>query len=378
MLRFRVIVLALLSLTLLAMGGVVLLLGPDYVHKLATYPYGSPVGTEGWYSPRTVVAGDPGKEWQSRRLNSTERQFMDRFVDYAMAPGRRTQALIVISDGKMVLENYAEGRDADSVYNSMSKMKSVVAILLGIARDQGRILDFKESLVRYFPREFKDRPDLTIEQLLFMTSGLRNSKNQWNPFSDLARMHLSDRVADIAMNLPILVQPGRVFDYNNANSQILAKLLERVSGMDLPKLIEDWLWKPVGASNASIWTTDDGAVARAYCCLFARPKDWARVGQLVLDKGRSGSQALVSERFLDQWTEARGPNSRYGWHVWHDEVDAQGSKVHMLRMDGQGHNYVLVVPERGLVVVRSGEHPGPGWSRSQFVAPLLEIFPKRN
>lgn len=286
----------------------------------------------------------------------------------AFSDAQQGIGLIVLKDGAVVHESYREGLDASVRTASASMAKSVMGLMIGIAVDKGMIGAVDEPLALYLP-EWADDPRgaITIEQALQMASGLGPS--------DLMGIIFAPDVFAAAVQTPLVDEPGSVFAYNNAVSQLLGEILDRqvrkAGYAGYPDFLLRELWCPMGGDAAPLWVDPSGK-ARAYAGLHAGIRDYAKIGEIIRNKGRVGNQQIVPEAWIAQMTTPSPTNGQYGYQVWLGaEWTAQRaySAANPLKIphsapfiaedlvyfDGFGGQRVYVAPSHGLTVVRVGE-----------------------
>lgn len=365
-----------LALLLLALT----LAGCGAARRAWDYPFADPIFDLAWYRPSERVAGAPGTPLPL--LDPAQSPFAPFALERAVALAReqRSCALLVLYRGKVALERYWCGLSASSRANGMSMAKTVVALLLGVARAEGRWQDAASPAARYLPAWRGDsRRRITVEELLQMRSGLRNERNIVNPTSDLMQLHLGDAVARTALAVPAAEPPGARFDYNNVNTQVLSLMLERVTGERYARYLSQKLWQPLGAGDAAVWLDRPGGTARTYCCLMATARDWARLGLLLQGRGRHGGRQLVPRAWVERMLTPSPREPRYGYQIWlgrrWKEASRRGDALAFVAPDtvmliGQQEQRVYVVPSRELVVVRLG-HDSPTWQDAALPNLLL-------
>ena len=180
-----------------------------------------------------------------------------------------------------------------------------------------------------------------------MSTGLDWSESGADPLSDNAKGYYGTDVRELALSQPCKEPPGVNFDYISGSTQIMAEVLEKVYGQDLATITREKLWRPLGCEHPAWWGMDrEGGDQKAFCCLYATARDFARIGQLYLDSGRWQGREVVP---VDYWKASitpaplmdRGkPNQRYGYFWWLMELD--GHPVYYCR--GFHGEYVVVVP----------------------------------
>jgi CubicO group peptidase (beta-lactamase class C family) len=326
----------------------------------------------------------------------------DRAAAEADIASNGTVALLVARRGQLVYEQYFNGYGPDSLATSFSMAKSVVSVLLGIAVDEGRISSVDDPVTRYLPelRHNDVRFDrITLRHLLLMRSGIRFDEGYGTPFSEAARFYLSpDLKAEVA-GLRIDSAPDLAQAYKSGDTQLLAMVVERATGLPLARFAEQRLWQPMGAQHDASWSLDSqaGGVARGFCCLNARAVDYLRFGLMVLNEGLFNGQRIVSARWLRDSTAAQTDRpgdsdaarrnieragtpqaAFYGWQWRRRPLPTAGSESgsapgplqpgDMVYAQGLYGQILLVDPASQTVVLRLGRHTGqrhwPSWMDS--------------
>lgn len=225
-----------------------------------------------------------------------------------------TVALLVLRRGVLVHEQYFNGFTRDSMATSFSMAKSVVATLLGIAISEGQIDSVDAPITRYLPELLRNDPRfelITLRHLLAMRSGIAFREDYRSPFAEAAKFYLGPNISDQVAKLRIVGAPNQRFSYQSGDTQLIAMAIERAMGQPLAALVQTKLWQPMGAEYAASWSQDSKAngVARAFCCLNARPVDYLRFGQLVVGDGgvpgRSLGRQIIPVDWVKQMTAAQ-------------------------------------------------------------------------
>ncbi len=355
-----------LVLILLASGAA--LVDWRLVSRAMTYP-DEPIMAIEWYRPRAVVLGhtrqplSPSTNPLSDRLETA----LQRVSAYAEE--RNSTGLIVMFRGEIVWEEYWQGYDANSVFNAMSMSKTIAGLLVGIAIAEGAIDSIEDPVSQYIPEWRGDeRAGITLRDLIYMQSGLRNERRTDTPTSDLVQMYIGSDIVRTALNIPSVAPAGEAFDYNNVNTQVLAIVLERATGVTYAEYLSTRLWQPLGAADASVWLDRPQGMAKAFCCFFAPLQSWGRVGQMMLNQGRVGQTQVVPAAWIQHMLRPSPQEPTFGAHVWvkartsdYPNVDEAASEAFLAEdtfyLDGRDLQRVYVVPSQELVVVRMGEWP---------------------
>ncbi len=271
-----------------------------------------------------------------------------------------TRAVVVVRDGQLVAERYADGFDARTPQLGWSMSKSLTNLLVGRLVAEGRIA-LDEDHLR--PEWTDGRAEITVEQLMRMTSGLT-----WDETYDLGTaitrmLYLEPDMGAFVASQPLAHDPGTYQQYSSGSTTLLCDILLARTGTDA-NLPREEVFAPLGMSSAVLEPDGSGTpVCSSY--LWATPRDWAAMGQLALQEGRWGDEQLLPADWMSRSTTAldvttEDPGYGAGWWV---NALPDGSLVHPeLPADAyfaQGHDgqWIVVVPSAGLVVVRLGFSP---------------------
>ncbi len=270
-----------------------------------------------------------------------------------------TTAFLVIHKDSILLEKYWGDHNEKTVSNSFSAAKTIIALLIGIAIDEGYIKNMDEPVGNYIP-EFKNlgRQKVTIRHLLQMASGLDWEESGSNPISEAAEGYFTSDLHALVTRQLVVNEPGKKFKYQSGNSQLLGIIITNATKMSLSNYMETRLWKKIGASSTAYWSTDqENGIEKSFCCFYATARDYALLGRLLLNKGKWGNKQLISSNFMKELIttptlqmDEGTPNQRYGLHTW--VYLNQGNPVYYFR--GYRGQYILTVPKDELIIVRLG------------------------
>ena len=285
-------------------------------------------------------------------------------------------AVVIIRHGKLVFEQYFAGYDepwgqgggphnfeATTKHDMRSASKSVISLLVGIAIDRKLIAGAEEPVVKFFPEYAPVKSpgwdQVTLRHLLTMSSGMQWDENRaWaDPRND--EPHLSNEADPVSyiLSKPIAKPPGTVWTYNGGGTDLLGNIIERVSGKPLEVFARETLFEPLGISDWEWMKYGNGKVASAVG-LRVRPRDAAKIGQLVLNRGAWGGRQIVSPEWIEQSIRPRfqaiGYFSGlffYGQQWWMGRSIAQEKEVKWIAAMGSGGQRIFIVPDRDLVVM---------------------------
>ena len=290
----------------------------------------------------------------------------------AYSDAQKGLGFIVLKDGAILHEGYAEGVDGSTQFASASMMKSVVALMYGVAIDEGIIRTVDDRVGDYFDywddEDTEDpRGDITFRQLLTMSAGLGQT--------NFLEILLAPDIGEAAMKMEMVAEPDTEFSYNNAITKILEMVIDIQASPEgkgsFLEFLESDLWCPLGNGKAQVWVDQLGS-ARGYAGLHAGLMDYARIGELIRKGGKVGDQQIVSEAWIAEMAKPSKVNPQYGLHVWlgreHTPKRAYSAaspiKVphaepflaeDIVYFDGFGGQRVYVLPSQNMVVARSGE-----------------------
>jgi CubicO group peptidase (beta-lactamase class C family) len=298
------------------------------------------------------VAGEPKKP-QTIGFKNKEIPF-EQFLDKT-----KTVAFLVIQRDTIKYETYLQRYDETSVVPSFSMAKSVISILIGIALEEGYIQSLMEPITNYIPELIPNGFEkVRIEHLLQMTSGLKFNEGYANPFGDVATFYYGTNLRKAITKMKLKHAPGTKFEYQSGNTQLLGLVLERaLGGKTISAYLEEKIWRPLGMEFSATWSVDrkKESLEKAFCCLNARARDYAKIGRLYLKHGDWNGQRIVSPEWVSQSTKidtSHGSAWYYQYQWW---LPTQKGDFTARGILGQ---YIYVNPEKELIIVRLGKAQG--------------------
>lgn len=266
-----------------------------------------------------------------------------------------TIAFLIIKNDSIWFEKYFGDFDQDSQTNSFSMAKSITSALLGKAIDEGFIKDLSQPVADFYPQY--EETGLTVGDLSSMTSGLDWDESYSNPFGMTARAYYAGDLAKTILRLKVVDTPGARFKYLSGNTELLAMVLQKATKKQLSDYLYESFWNPMGAENPALWQVDDAEnrLVKAYCCIGSNARDFARFGKLYKDFGKWKGEQLLDSAFVAKSITPRFPESpEYGYGFWLS--DFMGKDIFAMR--GILGQYVIVIPEDNLIIVRLGHRRG--------------------
>ncbi|MAX81390.1 MAG: serine hydrolase [Crocinitomicaceae bacterium] len=316
------------------------------------------------------------KKFPDRKLNKSETTFQFPASESPRAPKNihlkgdtipfetfleenNTVAFIVLKNDSLLYEKYFNKYDESSVVASFSMAKSVTSMLIGCAIEDGFIQSVEEPVTNYIP-ELKENgfDSVTIEHLLQMTSGLDYNESYINPFGDAATYYYGRHLRKAVTKLKLEHPPGTHFEYQSGSTQVLGLILDRaLKDKTLTEYLEEKIWLPLGMEYDASWSIDkkkDG-LEKTFCCLNARARDFAKLGELYLHQGNWQGQQLVPETWVEQSTKIDTTNGSKWYYQYQWWLPTQTGDFMAQGYLGQ---YIYVYPERDIVIVRLGKNNG--------------------
>ncbi|MFC3099308.1 serine hydrolase [Altererythrobacter lauratis] len=311
----------------------------------------------GWLVDSRVVSRGAGPV---RALPQGEPLALDFDLDAYLAR-QRVAALVVLVDGQVVLERYGLGFGPEGRWTSFSVAKSLTSTLVGAALQDGAIRNLDDKVSAYIPDlQGSAYDDVTVRQLLTMTSGVAWNEDYGDPQSDVARFnaHRPDAGVDATVSymrrLPREAPAGEKWRYKTGETNLLGVLVSSATGKPLAQYLSEKIWSRAGMEQDATWLLGATGHEISGCCIQAATRDMARFGLFVLDGGQIGAVQVVPEDWFalagSKQADIGEPGRGYGFQWWtYDDGSfaAQG-------IFGQG---IFIDPARRLVIATNGNWP---------------------
>ena len=317
-------------------------------------------------TPTTISGRTREEQEEFFKKNTLADDSLDTWFDRS-----QTQALIVQKKGRIVYERYSPDTDDGRNINAMSMTKTIVAILIGVAIDDGFINSEKDSISRYLP-EIVQRPEnpVTLRDLLRHTSGIKSASIDIR--ATLKGNPLITPLSEISFD------GDRLFRYDNMNYHLLSLVLRNIYKKPLNQLIADKIWHPLKLEEASVINTT------GYCCVFATARSWLEIGNLFLNPkiqivSASWLKKMVEDSVIPEWfyVQATGKSvsNSYGYHIY----GGLPNSPEVFWVEGMGLQLVMINPQTQTVIVRLGGIPSvlnvfSNRHDNSIIEPLLNIL----
>lgn len=274
---------------------------------------------------------------------------------------QRTAALVIVQDGKVRFEKYGLDFDANGRWTSFSVAKSFTSTLVGVAIKDGYIESLDDKVSDYIP-DMKGSvyDDVSIRQLLTMTSGVRWNEDYEDKQSDVARFneHSAEPGIDVTVSymraLPREAPAGSKWVYKTGETNLIGILVSSATGKTLADYLSDKIWAPFGMEQDASWLLGPTGHEISGCCIQAATRDFARFGLFMLGGGKVDGRMILPDDWIaaatSQQVDIKYHGKGYGYQWWtYDDGSfaAQG-------IFGQG---IFIDPNRKLVIASNSNWP---------------------
>ncbi|MFI2810969.1 serine hydrolase domain-containing protein [Microbulbifer sp. JSM ZJ756] len=310
-----------------------------------------------------------GEEWPLGSSVSSIDPVLQERVEAMLAAdnraGLQTRALLVVQGGRLVAEAYGPGIDAQTPLLGWSMGKSLTAIMLGRLEHLG-LADTTATPV-FSQWQDDERAGITMEDLLQMSSGLAFDET-YAPGSDATEMLFNAHSAsDLPLASPAALDPGSHFSYSSGTTNLIARWMhDRLGGAQANlDFFRNEILQPLGMAH-TVFEMDPSGVFVGSSYIYASARDWARLGQLMLNRGELNGQRLLSEDWVARAATPNGSDNepRYGYQFWLNRGGASPRYPQLpedvFLMQGNRRQRVMISPSTDTVVVRLG------WSASRY------------
>lgn len=355
----------------------ILFSGRFYLYKTIRYNFSNI--DDGKIFPKRIVAIGTPEPWNfSVSYNKTP---MPDNLEKFMGSISSVAALVVKNDS-IIYEKYWDDYSDTSHSNSFSVAKSMVSLLVGIAQQEGKINSLYDPVVKYLP-EYKNNlgNQVAIIHLLTMSSGLNWDESYINPLSMTTEAYYGSNLKAVLNKLKPSKEPGKYFSYKSGDTQILGMLLRKLYNKPLAEIMSEKIWSQIGAEHPAYWSLDDDkGIEKAYCCFNSNARDFARIGKLMLQKGKWNGKTIVPESYIAAATkpnelideETQNKVDFYGWQWWVLPTYKGMSDLYYAR--GVNGQYVIVLPSRNIVIVRLGDKRGDKLGKTVHHKETIELI----
>ena len=284
------------------------------------------------------------------------------FEEPPTPPFRRTKAVVVVHDGKVIAERYAAGIGVETPLLGFSMTKSVVNALIGILTQQGLVTPSMPAPIPEWRGAGDPRREIEVEHLMRMTSGLDLDETN-SGFDASSRMYLQDDTAAYAVNSKMIAPLGKRWAYSSPTTQILARIIRDAAGGPEQTLAFAWreLFNPLGMRNVTL-EFDAAGTLQGSTYMLASARDWAKFGLLYLNDGVVGGKRILHPDWVD-FCAAAALDTDYAAGFWTNRSEHPNAKGRVrlgiprdaFFASGDLGQRIMIIPSQRLVVVRLGD-----------------------
>ncbi|NML56888.1 serine hydrolase domain-containing protein [Chryseobacterium cheonjiense] len=264
----------------------------------------------------------------------------------------RASSLVIIRDKKLLYEEYWKDHDASSLMNSFSMAKGVLSLLVGCAIDDGYLQSEHQLLSSIFPSYEKSRygRHITLNHLMTMQAGLDWNEEYHHPFSENSKQYFVEDLAKQAFETECKEMPGQNYEYQSVAAQLLGLALRKATQKDLATYLSEKIWQPLGMESPAKWSIDQKGVEKSFCCIHATSRDFAKIGQLVMQNGSWNGQQLISEAYCKRMLTPTKVNDAFCFTIWADDETSLKYRFFY----GFLGQFIIMIPEKQMVIVKTG------------------------
>lgn len=341
---------------------------------------------------QTDSADKPGKDMTELSVASLEESGINRdsinnlLELISNTPPNDFRGLVVLKDNKIVIEEYFNTFWRISVHDIRSAGKSITAVLLGIAINEGLVQDLEQSVYSFFPKNKypsinKDYQKIKLKHLLNMSSGLDADTDDTNTPGHAAHWMGSDDWIDYLLSVPLTAKPGEKWVYADIHALLIGAIIEETSNMSLLEFAKEKLFKPLGIEQF-YWYTNASNQTGAAGNLYLSTLDFAKIGLLVLNEGKWGSEQVADPDYVNKLLHTTSFDisdnfslaDDYGM-MWYKSKRSFGNKTfNYLFASGNGGNHLVIVPEEKMVIALTSSAYGQGYGHRRSFNIMTKVF----
>lgn len=355
---------------------------------------GSGVQSLAKYDPMEIVEGaSDTSPLPLKAASSLSDQALTLADNYVKA--RNSSTFIVWKNGVIEYERYYAGAGRETPIISKSMAKPVTALLVGRALMDGHIRSLDQPVADFITEWKGDakREKMLVRHLLDMRTGFLPQSIAQTADNILNRAYLHPRHDEILIHdYPLTDEPGSVYEYSNATSELIAPLIERATGQRYSDYLSEALLKPLGAAGGSLWVNREAGMAHSGCCLMLPAQSWLRMAMLIMADGIWQGERLLPENYVAEMRNGTPQNPHYGLGLWlagpylerrgfgrpgrnfgrvlHSEPYADKD---LFLFDGNSNQVIYMIPSQNMIILRTGETPPRALEWDNALLPNLLI-----
>ncbi|MUH72442.1 serine hydrolase domain-containing protein [Psychrosphaera haliotis] len=287
----------------------------------------------------------------------------------------RVAGLVVLHEGKVRLERYSLGLTQQKKWTSFSVAKSFTSTLIGAALKDGHINSLQDKVSDYVTSmKGSEYDNVTIEQLITMTSGIKWNEDYNDPNSDVSKFNFHEpepgvnSIASYMRQLPRAYEAGTHWAYSTGETNLIGLLLQKAIDMPLADYLSDKIWSKIGVEHNASWILGPSGNEIGGCCIQATTRDFLRFGQFILKGAKVNNESIVPNNWIVNATQKKVSTNEdhgYGYQWWTSNDGSYQAKG----IYGQG---IFIDPSRDLVIAVNGNWPVA--LNQEFASKKAEFF----
>jgi CubicO group peptidase (beta-lactamase class C family) len=304
------------------------------------------------------------------------------FEEPATPPFRRTKAVVVVRDDRVIAECYADGVGIDTPLLGFSMTKSVINALIGILTVQGIVTPSFPAPIPEWRGPTDPRREIEVEHLMRMTTGLALDETNSGFDSSSQMMYLHDDMAGFAVQAPLIAPPGKRWAYSSPTTELLARIIRDSVGGPEKTLAFAWreLFNPLGMRDVTL-EFDGAGTLQGSSYMLASARDWARFGLLYLNDGVIGGKRILQEDWVG-FSASATLDTDYGAGFWTNRSESENARRRVRNgiprdaffASGDLGQRIVIVPSQHLVIVRLGDSVDPSGDISGLERLVKEVI----
>lgn len=297
---------------------------------------------------------------------------------------RDFRSLVVIKDGKLVVDEYFNGYWYTNIHDIRSAGKSVTSMLAGIAIEKG-LFKRSDKVMSFFPEyahlknKSPEKFEITIEDLLVMSAGLATDDyDDDSPGAEML-MLVKDDFLKFVLELPMDYKPGERYAYSSATAFLLGAIIQKTSGQTLEDFGRTYLFHPLGI-NHFYWEKSPKGISTGMGNLYFQARDFAKLSQIMLEEGQWKGQQLIPKQWIEKSIQKRFDISDsdpyahgYGFMWYLAQLEIKGQAIDFYFASGNGGNKIFIIPSLNMTVTTLSSAYGQGYGhpRSHKILELV-------
>ncbi len=287
-------------------------------------------------------------------------------------PPKDFRGLVVIKNNEVVIEEYFHTFWRNTIHDIRSAGKSITAMLLGIAIEQGLVDDIDRDIYSFFPKDKypainEDYKKFTLRHVLNMSSGLDADSEDNNTPGHAGQWIAMDDWSSYLLSVPHIEEPGKKWVYADIHALLIGMIVEETSGMSLKDFAKKYLFDPLGIEQW-YWYTNASGQTGAAGNLYLTTLDFAKLGMVIVNEGKWGDQQLMEESYVEELISSKvfdvsdiiSITDYYGFMWYKSHREFGDNTFDYLYASGNGGNHLVVIPDREIVIALTSSAYGPG------------------